>query len=276
MRTAAVGVAALAAVPRMGGRPSAWAPGMILPCGLRLLRVLGEGGTAVVWEACGPGGVVAVKTLHAGLVGRAGFPDILLREARKGRQVSHPALVRVLGDGVDAGRPYVVFERLQGSTLADAGLAGLSRARVGRLLAGPAGALARMHAAGMVHGDVKPGNLFVETCGAVRLLDLGAARMTAGSALDATGWLPPHGMPSATPRWAAPERLRGEGPDPRDDVHSLALVVAALVAAPVGAGLVAGRLPRAVRAALGPRAGRPDCPVAMVRSLSPWGGLWLG
>jgi hypothetical protein len=68
-------------------------------------------------------------------------------------------------------------------------------------------------------------------------------------------------MPLATPRWAAPERLRGAPPDPRDDVHALALVAAALLAGPP---------PRALRAALGPRAARPASAERLVAALRPW------
>ncbi len=244
-----------------------WRPGQVLPGsgGLRLLRRLDGGGTADVWEACGPGGLVAVKTLRLALVGRPGLTGALLREARKGALVSHPSLVRALGSGMDGARPYVVFELLRGTSLAASGLSGLSRLRVARLLRGPAAALARLHAAGLVHGDVKPGNLFIEGNGTVRLLDLGAARMAADSALDSTGWVPPRGMPAVTPDWAAPERLRGDAPDIRDDVHSLARVATALLKGPPT---------RALRDALGPRAGRPACPVAVVRSLLP--SVWFG
>jgi serine/threonine protein kinase len=243
----------------------AWRDGDLLPGGLRLLRCLALGGTSEVWEASGPNGPVAVKALRPELVERPGFAEVLAREARKGRMARHPALVAVLDHGCAMGRPFIVFELLRGTTLAESGLEQLARRHVARLLAGPAAALARLHAAGLVHGDVKPGNLFLEAHGSVRLLDLGAARMAADSALDATGWTPPHGLPAATPRWAAPERLRGEPPDPRDDVHSLARVATALLAGPPS---------RIVRAALGPRAGRPVSPVALVRSLRSWGPPW--
>jgi len=239
----------------------AWVAGAPLPDGLRLLSPIGGGATAEVWEAEGPAGPVAVKALRAELCGRPGHAAALLREARKARLVRHPALVTVLATGEAAGRPYLVMELLRGTTL-QAGWPGrLPRRRVAALLAGPAAALARLHAAGLVHGDVKPGNLFLEEGGRLRLLDLGAARMAAGSALDESDWAPPHGLPMATPRWAAPERLRGDPPDPRDDVHALALVAAALLAGPA---------PSTLRAALGPRAARPASPESIVAALRPW------
>lgn len=238
-----------------------WTAGAVLPDGLRLRGVIGRGATAEVWEAEAPAGPVALKVLHAALADRPGMAAALQREGRKARQLRHPALVAVHGEGEAAGRPYLVMELLRGTTLHAAWPGVLPRARVAALLAGPAAALARLHAAGLVHGDVKPGNLFLERGGGVRLLDLGAARMAAGSALDESNWAPPHGLPLATPRWAAPERLRGEPPDPRDDVHALARIAAALLAGPV---------PRTLRAALGPRATRPACPERLVAALRPW------
>ncbi len=238
-----------------------WAAGMHLPGGLCLRRPIGGGATAEVWEAEGPAGPVAVKALRSELCGRPGMGEALLREHRKARLVRHASLVAMLGTGEAAGRPFLVMELLRGATLQARWPGTLARRHVAALLAGPAAALARLHAAGLVHGDVKPGNLFLEDGGGVRLLDLGSARMAAGSALDESDWSPPHGLPMATPRWAAPERLRGEPPDPRDDVHALARVAAALLAGPA---------PRTLRAALGPRAGRPTSPERLVAALRPW------
>lgn len=241
--------------------PAAWVAGARLPGGLHLLRPIGGGATAEVWAASGPAGPVAVKVLRAELSGKPGHAEALLREGRKARLVRHPSLVEILASGEAAGRPYLVMELLHGATLQAAWPGRLPRRRVAALLAGPAAALARLHAAGLVHGDVKPGNLFLEEGGAVRLLDLGSMRMAAGSALDESNWSPPRGLPMATPRWAAPERLRGEPPDPRDDVHALARVAAEMLAGPV---------PRTLRAALGPRADRPASPESIVAALRPW------
>lgn len=238
-----------------------WAAGARLPGGLRLLRPIGGGATAEVWEAEGPAGPVAVKALRAEWCGRPAHAEALRREGRKARLVRHPSLVAMFATDEAQGRPYLVMELLHGATLQANWPGRLPRRRVAALLAGPAAALARLHAAGLVHGDVKPGNLFLEYGGTVRLLDLGAMRMVAGSALDESNWSPPHGLPMATPRWAAPERLRGEPPDPRDDVHALARVAAEMLAGP---------MPRTLRAALGPRAGRPANPESIVAALRPW------
>ncbi|MCK8784371.1 protein kinase [Roseomonas sp. NAR14] len=259
-RRGAAGEAATGEEAAGAGRE--WAAGDSLPGGLVLERRLGHGATAEVWAARSPEGPVAVKALLPALAGRPGMVAALAREGRKGRQFAHPGLVRVLGGGAHAGRAFLVMECLHGRTLAEAAPDGLSRRAVARLLRRPAAALARLHAAGLVHGDVKPGNLFLEEGGGVRLLDLGAARMAADSALDASAWVPPRGLPLATPRWSAPERLHGLPPDPRDDVYSLALVAAALLAGPP---------PEALRRALGPRAERPRCPVSLVRALLPFG-----
>ena len=244
-----------------------WQPGSRIEGDWHLRALLGRGATSEVWEADGPAGPVALKALHPELASRPGMAEALRREARKGRSLHHPSLVRVLGEGEAEGRPFIVMELLRGAPLRNAWPPPLSRARVAALLAGPAGALARLHAAGLVHGDVTPGNLFVEESGTVRLLDLGAARMAAGSALDESGWAPPHGLPLATPRWAAPERLRGDPPDPRDDIHSLAKVAVALLAGPPT---------RMLRAALGPRETRPSCARQLIASLRPWGLLRAG
>lgn len=246
----------------------AWAPGAVLAGGWVVGERLGLGATAEIRAATGPTGPVALKVLREDLLAgpdAAALAMALRREGRKMSRLRHPALVRLLGEGEAAGRPYLVMERLHGADLRSAWPGRMPRGALARLLAGPAAALEHLHACGLVHGDVSPANLFREASGAVRLLDLGALRAAASSALDETGWRPPRGLPAATRNWAAPERLRGEPPDPRDDIHALARIASALLQGP---------LPRALRCALGPRAERPTAASALVRALrGPFG--WL-
>jgi serine/threonine protein kinase len=146
------------------------------PPGYRFVRKLGGGADAAVYDAVGPRGqLVAVKVLKskadAAAVGR------FRRELAAGLAVRHPHLVRVF-DGYDADPPYyLVMERVPGDTLK-------ARVKANGRMAVPvalgvvrqlAEALATLHAAGFVHGDVKPANAVVPSPGRVVLIDLGFA-----------------------------------------------------------------------------------------------------
>ena len=189
----------------------------------RPLRKLGEGGMGVVLEAehARLGSTVAIKLLRCAAPGvaRARFE----REARLLARLRHPALVDVLDAGVDGPsgeRPFFVMPRLEGrdawQALRGGALRPLHALRVARDVLG---ALEVAHAAGVVHRDVKPSNVFLGRDGSTWLLDLGLAKVT-GEALTERGARP------GTPRFLAPEQL---GPAPRvdekTDVHAVGLVL---------------------------------------------------
>lgn len=199
--------------------------------GYELLESLGQGGMGVVYRAreLQTGREVALKRIGADEVDE----DLWLRfqrEAQALAQVSHPNVLTVHGAGRTAKGPYLVTELVRGEDL-DARLkrAGvLPPAEVVRLLSRLADAVAALHDAGMVHRDIKPGNVIVRPEGEPVLLDFGLVRV-AGSSLTATGDL------LGSPAYMSPEQATGDhrAVGPATDVYALgALGFALLVGRP--------------------------------------------
>ncbi len=142
-------------------------------------------------------------------------------EARTLARLSHPGLVMVLDAGTTAERPFLVMELVEGQTLAQccAGHA-LPAARVAALGAQLAEALAYAHAQGVVHRDVKPGNVLVGSADRVKLADFGIARLL-GDAVRHTRT----GQAIGTAAYLAPEQVQGGEITPAVDVYSLGLVL---------------------------------------------------
>jgi eukaryotic-like serine/threonine-protein kinase len=183
---------------------------------------LGRGGMGEVFAAEDRrlGRPVAVKVLRVDLATR---PEIRRRfeiEARAAARLSHPNVVTVFDSGEDGGTPFLVMERLPGRTLSDEIAAStLTPARVVVVARDVLAGLGAAHAAGIVHRDVKPGNILVGPDDHVKLTDFGIAKIV--ESLDQT-------MTSdvlATPRYIAPERLVGEPASPRSDVYSVGVVL---------------------------------------------------
>ncbi|WP_447643740.1 serine/threonine-protein kinase [Nocardioides zeae] len=197
------------------------AAGPLLAGRYALHEVVGRGGMAEVHRATdvSTGAQVAVKLLHeAGLddADRARFID----EARLMTGLDHPNLVRVLDSGVADGRAYLVMELVDAHTLRTECRAGaVPTARVAGVGAQVAAALAHVHAAGIVHRDVKPGNILVRDDGRVWLTDFGIARLVGETAHHTRT-----GTTVGSPAYLSPEQVRGE----RDltgavDVYALGL-----------------------------------------------------
>jgi serine/threonine-protein kinase len=176
-----------------------------------LLGLLGEGARSRVWHARDSrrGDDVALK-----LVPLADAPACarLRNEAALAAAVSHPRLVRVLAAGEDraAGVAWLSMELLPGTRAA------LSTARFDELLQ----ALACMHQHGIVHGDVKPGNLMAAQDGSLKLGDYGLARRFGQGSGAAHG----------TPRYMAPEQARGAAPGAQSDVFAAGAILFELAA----------------------------------------------
>jgi hypothetical protein len=193
----------------------------------RLERLLAAGGMGEVWAAGDLvlGRPVAVKLLGPALAGDGRAAERLRREARAAAGLAHPDIARVLDLGEHDGRPYLVMELLQGESLA----ARLSRAgamapaEAAEVVAAVAGALQAAHLAGVVHRDVKPGNVFLPAGGGVKVLDFGIAS-AAGEAALTTGEL------LGTPAYLAPERALGRQATPAADVYALGVVLYELLA----------------------------------------------
>ena len=163
--------------------------------------------------------------LGGALAGDGRAAERLRREARAAARLEHPSIARVLDLGEQDGRPYLVMELLEGESLA----ARIDRAgamappEAARVVAAVADALEAAHRAGVVHRDVKPGNVFLTSDGEVKVLDFGIAS-AAGEAALTTGEL------LGTPAYLAPERVLGHPATPAADVYALGVVLYELLA----------------------------------------------
>ncbi|MFG3526767.1 bifunctional serine/threonine-protein kinase/ABC transporter substrate-binding protein [Streptomyces sp. NPDC047917] len=217
--------------------------------GHRLLGRLGVGGMGAVYLGrTANGALAAVKVILPEHAGDADFRVRFRREAEAARRVDSPWAVRVTGSGMEDERPWLATEFVPGPALSEAvarcgPLPARSVRVLGRLLAR---ALASVHAAGLVHRDVKPGNVLLAADGP-RLIDFGVARVTDATALTATD------MVVGTPGFLAPEQAT-EGAaavGPAGDVFSLGclLAYAATGRPPFGSGALDALLYRTVHGA---------------------------
>jgi serine/threonine-protein kinase len=221
----------------------------------RLERRLGGGGMATVHlardlELDRP---VAVKLLADHLADDAELRERFVREARLAARLAHPNVVAVYDAGEEEGAPYIVMEHVDGETLADLlrreGRLDPARA-VGLALQACAG-LAHAHEAGLVHRDVKPGNLLLRRDGTVKIADFGIARAAETTRLTLAGTI------LGTAAYLAPEQAAGEEVTPAADVYSLAAVLYECLA---------GQPPRRIRSLADLD---PERPVTPLRDVAP-------
>ncbi|MFI9562438.1 bifunctional serine/threonine-protein kinase/ABC transporter substrate-binding protein [Streptomyces rishiriensis] len=213
----------------------------------RLLGRLGAGGMGVVYLARTPGGaLVALKVLLAEYAEEPGFKERFRREVEVARRVDSPWAVPLVDADPDAEAPWLATAFVPGPSLGEAVVAHGPLAEPGVRLLGArlAEALGEVHRAGLVHRDLKPGNVLIAHDGP-RLIDFGIARAPEDAALTATG------LVVGTPGYLSPEQAMGPGGDgigPASDVFSLGCVLAfaATGRAPFGRGAVDALLYRAV------------------------------
>lgn len=213
----------LAAVPSVpAGEPVPPGPGVGEVVGrFRLDAEIGRGGFGRVYRATDLelGREVALKLVKAGRKGKITTAEWMRAEAEAAAQLRHRNVVTLYDAGHWEGSAYLVYELLRGQTLADRLVSRrLPRREARQVLSDLARALAHAHAAGVVHRDVKPANVFLEEDGGVKLLDLGLAQL-AGAI----------GIAAGTPPWMAPEQGRGTPADTRSDVYAWGMLAALLV-----------------------------------------------
>jgi beta-lactam-binding protein with PASTA domain/predicted Ser/Thr protein kinase len=187
-------------------------------------EVLGYGGMAEVHlgRDVRLGREVAVKVLRADLARDPSFQTRFRREAQAAASLNHPAIVAVYDTGEDAvqngGLPYIVMEYVEGRTVRDILKAEgrLMPRRAMEIVADVCAALDFSHRNGIVHRDVKPGNVMITPTGAVKVMDFGIARAAAdaGATVTATAQV------IGTAQYLSPEQARGENVDARSDVYS--------------------------------------------------------
>ncbi|MFF5975686.1 bifunctional serine/threonine-protein kinase/ABC transporter substrate-binding protein [Streptomyces sp. NPDC012769] len=218
--------------------------------GYRLLGRLGAGGMGVVYLARSAGGALAaVKLIRAEHAADPGFRERFRREASAAGRITGRWVVRVLGADPEAREPWLATEFVPGPSLVEAVEAvrthgALPEPTVRALGARLADALHDMHGAGLVHRDVKPGNVLLALDGP-RLIDFGIARTAGATALTATDAM------IGTPGFLAPEQARVVGAGevgPASDVFSLGCVLAYALTGrrPFGTGGVAAVVYRTV------------------------------
>jgi len=220
-------------VPLSEGWSGALRPGAVIGH-FEILGELGRGGFGIVYEArdLRLGRVVAFKAVRPSP--REEAPqraEWLVREAEAAARLDHPNIVTVHDVGTSDAGPYIVMERLHGETLRERLDRGpIPRAEAARIIGEVARGVAHAHASGVVHRDLKPGNVFLRRDGGVKVLDFGLARMLGGGAALVGG----------TPEYMAPEQAAGGQGDSRSDVYSLGVMLGEMLgparsAGPLGA-----------------------------------------
>ncbi|EDP65183.1 Serine/Threonine protein kinase [alpha proteobacterium BAL199] len=198
------------------------------------------GGMSTVYRAIDDrnGQLVALKVLRSSLVDDPNMVETFAREADNAWSLSHRGFVKVLAQGWIDAQPFLALEYLEGQSLSTAMrrefATGAPWPVARRILTRIGSAIAHAHARGLVHADLKPGNIFLLENGDPRILDLGAAQVVHGEArLDQERDRDVSGG-ALTPAYASAEMLLGASAEPRDDIFSLAVI---------GYELIAGRHP---------------------------------
>jgi len=194
-----------------------------LPARYRLVRHVANGGMASVWEAQDEllDRPVAIKVLATHLSEDERARRRFAREARTAGGLSaHPHVVTVYDVAEHDGRAFIVMELLRGGTVADRIKSGrrIDRAQALEWLRDAADALDAAHAAGIVHRDVKPGNLLLDSQGRLAIADFGIARLALEDQITQTGQV------LGTAAYIAPEQAMGAPATPASDRYSLAVV----------------------------------------------------
>ena len=201
--------------------PAGFAPGVLLAERYRIVGLVGRGGMGEVYRAddLKLGHPVALKFLPERLASEPGFLERFYAEVRHARQISHPNVCRVYDVAETDGRHFLSMEYVDGEDLASLlrriGKLGGDRAvEIAReIVAG----LAAAHDKGVLHRDLKPGNVMIDGRGRARITDFGLA---VRSDEDRGG-----ALVSGTPAYMAPEQLAGKGSSVQSDLYALGLVL---------------------------------------------------
>ena len=188
----------------------------------RLISRIAVGGMGEVWKAHDPIILrdVAIKILKPEYMGDPGFLERFRTEAKHAARVNHEGIANVYDYGEDAGSAFLVMELVPGDSLAKIleKRKFLPEMEVMDIVAQTARALYAAHQEGLVHRDVKPGNLLITPEGQVKITDFGIARVADQVSLTATGQV------MGTVQYLAPEQATGKPATPSTDIYSLGIV----------------------------------------------------
>jgi serine/threonine-protein kinase len=198
--------------------------GTVLSGRYRLESKLGSGGMSTVYLARDETleRWVAAKVLHREISDQPDQIERFRREARAVAQVSHPNVVAVIDAGEDGGRPYIVFEYVDGETLKariDHHTGGLPLDEAAAYGIEVGRGLGAAHGRRLVHRDVKPQNVLIDSEGRAKVTDFGIARELEQDGLTKTGKV------LGTTDYVSPEQAMGQPVDARSDIYSLGIVL---------------------------------------------------
>jgi serine/threonine protein kinase len=190
----------------------------------KLLGELGRGAMGVVYKAEDPNldRVVALKTiiLDKDADGRAEYQKRFMLEAKAAGKLNHPNIVTTFDFGEADGVAYLAMELLEGTDLRKRVQQGaIPAVEAVEIACQVAEGLAYAHHRGVVHRDIKPGNIMLPDRGAAKIMDFGLARMRVADHKTSTG------IVLGTPRYMSPEQITGQPVDHRSDIFSLGIVV---------------------------------------------------
>ncbi|MFI7273901.1 protein kinase [Streptomyces sp. NPDC049879] len=203
----------------------------------QLRELLGRGGMAAVYLAWDTvlERRVAVKTMRNEVSGEEAFRERFRFEAQAVAKLSHPNIVSVFDTGEertpDGAVPYIVMEYVEGEPLRDALEADAARYgampadKALRITAGVLAALDASHETGLVHRDIKPGNVMLTPRGVVKVMDFGIARATQSGVRAMTQT----GMVVGTPQYLSPEQALGRAVDARSDLYAVGVMLFELI-----------------------------------------------
>jgi eukaryotic-like serine/threonine-protein kinase len=197
--------------------------GMRLNGRYRLDAQIGAGGMSTVYRAFDTTleRQVAVKLMHREIASDSDQLERFRREARSVAQLSHPHIVGVIDAGEEDGRPYIVFEYVEGETLKER-IRRMGRLPIDEAIAYAieiARALGAAHARAIVHRDIKPQNVLVDEEGSAKVTDFGIARSLEEEGLTADGRV------LGTTDYVSPEQALGHDVDGQSDIYSLGIVL---------------------------------------------------
>jgi serine/threonine-protein kinase len=185
---------------------------------------IGSGGMAEVFRGFDPvlNRTVAIKVLHQQYSRDASFVARFRREAQAAARLNHPNIVGVYDTGEDDSTQFIVMEFIEGRTLAEVLATGRrpSPVQAAEMTQRVCAAITAAHAQGVIHRDIKPGNIMVTREGTVKVMDFGIARITTG-----VETAPQTSAVLGTASYLSPEQAQGQVVDARTDIYSLGAVL---------------------------------------------------